>query len=138
MTNGPGITNVSALIWVPSSSMISALSDSTKQIALRAGTIESGSKVAFSTSALLIADLSPSLSNSKHLELQSDGCCRHIEFASEISYKTGSVSAKRVTAATNFAGLGETTESQRQTKVSVSRELPKRSKHQISFAKQPP
>jgi hypothetical protein len=104
---------------VPSSSIISALSESTRQIALRAGTIESGSKVAFRTSALLIANLATSLSNSKHLELQLDDCCHHIVFAYETLYMTGSVSAKMAIAATNFAGRGETTESQQQTKASA-------------------
>jgi hypothetical protein len=103
MTNGPGITNVSALICVPSSSMISALSESTKQIALRAGTIESGSNVAFRTSALLIVNLSTNLNSSKHLELQSDDCRRHIEFAYESVYMTGSALVKMAIAATNFA-----------------------------------
>jgi hypothetical protein len=94
---------------VPSSSIISALSESTRQIALRAGTIESGSKVAFRTSALLIANLSTSLNNSRHLEFQSDGYCHHIVFAYETVYMTGSGSAKMAIAATNFAGQGETT-----------------------------
>ena len=110
MTNGPGITNVSALICVPSSSMISALSESTKQIALRAGTIESGSNVAFRTSALLIVNLSTNLNNSKHLELESDDYRRHIEFAFESGYKTHSALAKMAIVATNFGERGKTIE----------------------------
>jgi UDP-glucose 4-epimerase len=68
-----------------------------------AGTIESGSNVAFRTSALLIVNLSTNLSNSKHLELQSDDYRRHIEFAFESGYMTGPALAKMAIVATNFA-----------------------------------
>jgi hypothetical protein len=55
ITSGPGMLIVSECTSVPSSSMISALSESTKHTARRAETTLSGSYVAFNTSALRIS-----------------------------------------------------------------------------------
>jgi hypothetical protein len=83
------------------------LSESTKQIARRAGTIESGSKVALSTSALLIAILSANANNSIHLLLLIRDRARRIGSRLENEYIHVSAPAKTATETTIAVGLNE-------------------------------
>jgi hypothetical protein len=83
------------------------LSESTRQIARRAGTIESGSKVALSTNALLIANLSANANNSIHLLLLIRDRARHIESRLENECIHVSALAKTVLEPTIVSVLNE-------------------------------
>jgi hypothetical protein len=68
MTTGDCTENRSECTTVPSSATISALSNSTKQMARRADTTLSGSYVALSTSALLMVILSATVENKETVD----------------------------------------------------------------------